>query len=64
MQAVTNQEDLIPKIYVTDDAIMQTKPIRDGSMILGYVNETVMTKEVFVECYKRWILGDAVLSKL
>ena len=64
MQTVTNQEDLTPKIYVTDDAVMQTKPIRDGSMILGYVNETVMTKEVFVECYKRWILGDAVLSKL
>lgn len=64
MQTVTNQEDLIPKIYVTDYAVIQSKPIRDGNVILGYVNETVMTKEVFVECYKRWILGDAVLSRL
>ena len=61
---ITNQEQLIPKLYVTDDAVMIQKPVRDGNMILGYTNETVMTKEVFVECYKRWILGDAVLSRL
>ena len=64
MKNVTSQEDLIPKIYVTDDAVMQTRPICDGGLILGYVNETVMTKEVFVECYKKWVLGDAVLSRI
>lgn len=64
MQTVTSQEDLIPKIYVTDDAVMIQQPVRDGNMILGYTNETVMTKEIFVECYKKWILGDAVLSKI
>lgn len=60
MKEITTADDISPRIYVTDDAIMQTKPIRDGNMILGYVNETVMTKEVFVECYKRWIMSDAV----
>ena len=60
MKEITTADDISPRIYVTDDAIMQTKPIRDGNMILGYVNETVMTKEVCVECYKRWIMSDAV----
>ena len=53
----STQDDLNTEVYVTDKAIMRSVPVRDGGLVLGYYNEVVMTKEIFVECYKRWILG-------
>ena len=51
----TTQVDITPEIYVTDKAVMRTVPIKDGGLTMGYYTETIMTKEVFIECYNRWI---------
>ena len=43
---------------VTDDAIlMPMQPIYQTGTAVSY--KTVMTREVFIEAYKKWILGEA-----
>ena len=39
--------------FVDDDAIKYREPIRGG-----YFDRTVMTKEMFIEAYNKWIKGE------
>ena len=36
---------------VVDDVVIKSTPIRENI----YKTEVVMTKEIFQECYKKWI---------
>ena len=46
-------------IVVDDDSVVVEHPIY-GSQgdIIGYSQQTVMTKEIFITCYEKWILNN------
>lgn len=44
-------------IKFDDDTVYQDTPMFNSyGDIIGYKRQVIMTKEVFVECYKKWIL--------
>ena len=43
---------------IEDDKVIQRKPMYDNY----YEVHTVITKDVFIECFKRWILDDWLSS--
>lgn len=55
MDNTTNQDDFKPQVYVTKDAVVRTMPLSDNNGMTGYYSEVVITKEIFIECYERWI---------
>lgn len=50
------EEDFDVRMIVTDDALIAEVPV------LGYDNivrrNVVLTKEAFIECYKKWIMQE------
>lgn len=55
---VTERKGSMSEIYfeVVDDAVIKYKPMPEiGEHI--YKPEVVMTKEIFQECYKKWIVS-------
>lgn len=56
---VTTNDGITTRIFVTDVGIVRTVKI-DNDKEYGYYNEIIMTKEVFIECYQRWIKGGAI----
>ena len=48
-----------PTFQITEDALMKQTPllISNGD-ICGCKNEVIISKELFIECYNKWILGN------
>ena len=46
-------------IVVDDDSVVVEHPICGShGDIIGYNRQTVMTKEIFITCYEKWILNN------
>ena len=45
--------------YITfdGDELFIEVPMFSGSDIVGYKRQLIMTKELFVQCYEKWILN-------
>ena len=47
-------------IHIDDDSVVVETPVFDtgNGDIIGYKRQIVMTKEIFTECYEKWILNN------
>lgn len=48
-----------PTFELIDDAVVKNTPLfgLGNSDLCGYEREVIMTKELFIECYNKWIAG-------
>lgn len=47
----------LPKIVVNDNGVYKRQEVQtwDKSTAKCYVDELIMTKDAFIECYNKWI---------
>lgn len=55
--------DGTPIFTVEEDKFIKETPVfEDGETILGYKQETIITKDAFIECFNKWIGKDKSLN--
>lgn len=55
--------DGAPIFTVEEDRILKETPIFEGEdTLLGYKQETTITKDAFIECFNKWIGKDKALN--
>lgn len=45
-------------VALEDDKVFMEVPIFVGSDLVGYNRQLVMTKDMFIRCYEKWILNN------